>query len=473
MLDDIWQQIDASQTPGGKDMARILVTLRERLGEYADRNADQMSRLKELEQTVDAQGQANNRMRASIEEILTLQELAVAIRSARDIKTITDTLFTQLSRIVEYSLGDLFLFDEQNQNPTSLIGVSEQLTEVARFHLQEGIMDWILSNGKPAMIPRMDANSEYDFLVVPLIVRDRGIGAVMLALPLDQEVSEHDLSLINLLTDQAAVAIEKSRVYEELIEVQGMLESSYSHIMRSERLAAVEELAAGVAHEINNPLQVISSSLELIIMQDGIPADSMQFIEMIERETGRISTIVSDLLDFARKDKSGTQIHPIDLNETIRRSLVLVRHQYKYVDIEVTLDFHEAMPPVYVYDKELQQAFINVLTHNRRVMNDGGKLEITTQPGPVWNIIRFEDTGEGVSEKIIEQIFHGSPFHSVKSGEADSGLALAMSYNLIKKYRGIMSIENKDVGGTVITIKLPIKAPADLEETYEDPVTST
>jgi signal transduction histidine kinase len=476
MLQEAWKRKNADDETAIFDLDRAADVLRERLDEYADRLKALTAQVKDQQRQISAQDKANLEMQASIEEWLTLQELAAAIRSARDIAAVSHTLMTLLPRVVPFTEGDVFLIDEQNRTLTAVTGSSPALSEMLQFHLDEGILDWVMTNGKPAMIPDVypaglcapDAGRP-DYMAIPLIVRGRGIGVVLLSLPADATIEDHALSLLTLLTDQAGVAIEQVRVYEELLEMQRMLETSYSYVMRSERLAAVEDLAAGVAHEINNPLQVISSSIELIRMGNDLPDPSKRFIEMIERESQRIATIVSDLINFARKDKTGMKIHPINVNDTIKRSLVLVRHQFKYAGITVTLDLSDGAVSVYAYEKELQQAFINILTHARRAMESDGTLTITTKPGLVWTTVQFTHTGSGPDDAVLAHILNDSPLHALKSGETNPGLGLSISWSLIKKYNGLMDIENH-AGSATVTVKLPNRIPARQEEPHEQPV---
>ena len=231
----------------------------------------------------------------------------------------------------------------------------------------------------------------------------------------------------------------------ELKEIQVQL-------IQSEKLASVGKLAAGVAHEINNPLTAILTNSSLMLT-DLPPEHSMrEDMQTIVNETLRCRKIVKGLLDFARQTTPEKQL--INVNEIINGTVSLVQNQAKMQNIELHLTLEPSLPKVMVDVQQIQQVFVNIIVNAADVMPDGGKLTIASGVDSKNNMvtISFSDSGPGIDQQHIDKLF--DPFFTTK--ETGTGLGLAISYGIIERHNGTIEVRNNLTGGAVFTIKLPV-----------------
>jgi len=232
-------------------------------------------------------------------------------------------------------------------------------------------------------------------------------------------------------------------------------EYTRQQIMRSERLATLGQLSAGVAHEINNPLTGVLTYVRLIKKrldkrgdEDG---DFRRYLDKVEKETERCSTIVKNLLDFARQ--SAPNLKSVDINLIINESLDLLEHKIRLQNVEVEKRFG-FVPRITADFAQLQQVFMNLIINAVEAMDKGGKLIITTKAldEPKMVEIEFSDTGTGIPKDNLTQIF--DPFFTTKT--KGTGLGLSVVFGIISRHKGEIDVKS-DVGkGTILTIRLPI-----------------
>jgi PAS domain S-box-containing protein len=226
-------------------------------------------------------------------------------------------------------------------------------------------------------------------------------------------------------------------------------------LILSEKLASVGLLAAGVAHEINNPLEIISNYLTYIKYTYD-DAGLNESIEKVREEMRSISNIVSNLVSFS--DKRVQTNERVSLNDTVETLLSLVKHNAKYKHIQI--DYEPLQDDVWFEGSrdEIKQVILNLLKNSFEAMPDGGHIRITTtneeRDGAAMARIDFEDTGPGIDDENPNNIF--LPFYSTKSGvQSKMGLGLSVSYNIIERYNGRISVENLPRRGCRFTILLP------------------
>ncbi|MBE0453903.1 sensor histidine kinase [Roseovarius autotrophicus] len=243
----------------------------------------------------------------------------------------------------------------------------------------------------------------------------------------------------------------------ELREANAKLESTYQQLVMSEKLASIGEITAGVAHEINNPAAVIQGNLDVIRQTLGDAAAPVQHeLGLIDRQVGRISAIVSKLLQFARPTEFGTFEEDVDIAQVLRDCLVLVDHVLSKARITVAITNAPDTPLVTINPGELQQVIINLVTNAAQAMKGGGRLMIATRPlareGHDGAALIVADTGPGIPEDKIAAVF--DPFFTTKPGEG-TGLGLSVSQTLIRQAGGIITAHNRPEGGAAFTVWLP------------------
>jgi PAS domain S-box-containing protein len=239
-------------------------------------------------------------------------------------------------------------------------------------------------------------------------------------------------------------------------------------LVNAEKLASLGTLAAGVAHEINNPLGVILGFCELLLRK--APKDSQQFedLKTIERQGLLCKETVENLLSFARAEKQPLDYS--DLNACIEEITKIVRHLLGKNDITLVLDLEERLPPVKGDARQLQQVFLNVITNAMAAMQNGGRLTIRSfvERPTRRAVVQFQDTGIGIPPDHIDHIFE--PFFTTKPEGKGTGLGLFVSYGIITSYGGTMEcVSTSATGlgkqlGTTFTIKLPTGSVENLEK---------
>ncbi|MDZ7270771.1 MAG: cache domain-containing protein [candidate division KSB1 bacterium] len=229
-------------------------------------------------------------------------------------------------------------------------------------------------------------------------------------------------------------------------------------IMQSERLATVGQLAAGVAHELNNPLGGILLYANLLLekAKDGDPIK--EDLQVIVRETERCRRIVRGLLDFSRQTK--LEMTLTDLNRIINTTLDLVVTQAIFKGITVTRNLSPLLPKVMVDVGQMQQVFINIIMNAAEAMAGNGSLEVTTSvQDNSYVVTSIRDTGPGIPEEIRSKIF--DPFFTTKPLGKGTGLGLSIAFGIVRKHNGVIEVETEVGKGTTFHIKLPVMDTAD------------
>jgi len=242
------------------------------------------------------------------------------------------------------------------------------------------------------------------------------------------------------------------------------LQTAQRKLVQSDRLASLGQLAASVAHEINNPVSGVlnlSMLLERLMANGGYPpgreADFRKYLGLISSETARVGRIVSDLLAFSRRSKP--QRAPADLNKLVRTTIGLADHKLKLINSEVVLLLQEDLPPVECDSSQIQQVILNLVLNGAQAMQPrgGGKLTVRTYLLPDKQNVELsvEDTGEGIAPENLPKIF--DPFFTTKSEAKGVGLGLAVLYGIVKAHEGEVEVTSKRNEGTTFTVTLPLK----------------
>ncbi|HUU52091.1 MAG TPA: cache domain-containing protein [Candidatus Heimdallarchaeota archaeon] len=249
--------------------------------------------------------------------------------------------------------------------------------------------------------------------------------------------------------------LEWGRTLEKKVEERTKeLREAQAHLIQSEKLASLGKLAAGVAHEINNPLGgiLIYSHLLLEDLEESSPYYGN--LEKIVKETTRCKDIVKGLLEFARpKEPEATSTN---VNELLDKSLSLVGSQSLFQNIQVKKHYSTDLPLIVADSSQLQQVFMNIILNAADAMNGNGRLTLRTYLDSSGKdlIIDFEDTGPGIREEDKKKIF--DPFFTTKEVGQGTGLGLSISYSIIRKHQGTIDVQSTFGEGATFTIKLPI-----------------
>src|SRR6202521_2700989 len=225
---------------------------------------------------------------------------------------------------------------------------------------------------------------------------------------------------------------------------------------QADTLSSIGLLAAGVAHEVNTPLAVISSYTQMLAKQLQGDPQKAGLLEKITKQTFRASEIVNNLLNFSRT--SGTELTEISLNKVIADTLALLEHQFKVAHIQVQSELYENLPLIQGNSGRLQQVFLNLFLNAKDAMSSGGVLNVATLNGEFVSV-RVSDTGSGIAQEHIQRIY--DPFFSTKNSPEEgqnrgTGLVLSVTYGIIQEHAGNIRVESRPGEGTTFTLDFPL-----------------
>jgi two-component system NtrC family sensor kinase len=281
-----------------------------------------------------------------------------------------------------------------------------------------------------------------------------------------------DLPFVQALADLAAVAIGNQRATERAARLQrdltttrtlhaearAKLDTAQAQLLQSAKLAAVGELAASIAHEINNPLYAARNSLYLVAQDLPENGTQRQFLTIAQDELARIGKIIERMRDFYRPSRQ--ELALTDLGHLIAETIDLVQTHLRHGNVRVELRLAPALPPVVAHADQLRQVFLNLILNACDAMPQGGTLTITSamlpsdDEGPARVQVEIEDTGEGVPADHLPHLFE--PFYTTKP--QGTGLGLAISAHIITHHGGTIKVDSKLGEGTVFTVALPLQA---------------
>jgi two-component system NtrC family sensor kinase len=241
---------------------------------------------------------------------------------------------------------------------------------------------------------------------------------------------------------------------EELVAMQ-------ARVAQSERLASLGMLAAGVAHEVNNPLGGILALTGLTVEDMAEDDPNRENLEEVIRQTERCRDIVKGLLDFSRQSKSHTEL--VDLNKVLEDTLFLLTKQALFFNIKLVQNLAPDLPRVMADGSQFQQVFMNILMNAVQAMEERGAIAIVTRHGtPDCVEVAISDTGQGIPPDQIDRIF--DPFFTTKASGKGTGLGLSIAYGIVTTHGGSISVRSEVGKGSTFTIRMPIAAEMDQEE---------
>jgi two-component system, NtrC family, sensor kinase len=262
----------------------------------------------------------------------------------------------------------------------------------------------------------------------------------------------------NLMTDHLREAnaklVDWGRTLEKKVEERTQeLRETQAHLVQSEKLASIGKLAAGIAHEINNPLGGILIYSHLILEDTPPGGAHHENLKKIVRETTRCKDIVKGLLDFARPKEP--EMSPVDIPEVLDRCLALMERQALFQNIRIEKSYAPDLPRVVADGGQLQQVFMNIILNAAESMNGQGALGLRVDLDVNRDelTVNISDSGHGISEEDKARLFE--PFFTTKEVGKGTGLGLAISYGIVRKHRGSIEVESEVGKGAIFTVRLP------------------
>jgi two-component system NtrC family sensor kinase len=222
-------------------------------------------------------------------------------------------------------------------------------------------------------------------------------------------------------------------------------------LIQADKLSSIGLLAAGVAHEVNTPLAVISTYAQMLAKQISGDAQKAPLLEKIARQTFRASEIVNSLLNFSRT--SPTEFVSVDVNKVLRETLTLVEHQLAKAAVDVKMALEEALPRIKGNPGKLQQVFLNLFLNARDAMEAGGVLAVRTSAQDGLVLVTVADSGNGIARENLARIF--DPFFTTKGATKGTGLGLSVSYGIVREHGGDIEVQSQLGTGTRFQLSFP------------------
>jgi len=247
-----------------------------------------------------------------------------------------------------------------------------------------------------------------------------------------------------------------AELYEEIMErkrAETALKTTYAQLLHAEKLSAIGNLSASIAHEFNNPLQGVMNIIKGVQRRVPLDKDEMELVNMAVRECNRMRDLIKSLQDFNRPTSG--KIAAVDIHSTVESLLLLGKKEYSTKNIKIEKKFAENMPLIKAVSDQIKQVFLNLLNNAVDSCYKGGTIAVQTEVQNRNVVVRFHDTGIGIKPEEIDHIFE--PFFTTKPEVKGTGLGLSVSYGIIKEHGGKITVESAPGKGTTFSVTLPIK----------------
>ncbi|MDH4158365.1 MAG: ATP-binding protein, partial [candidate division Zixibacteria bacterium] len=423
----------------------------------------------ELEEKITSLTESNRQLKRKIFDLYTIFEISRNFNAVLEFQTLLDTFILTSLAQVGASKGAIYLRERGRSDGFALVkkrGSGQFPGKDETFATDSKLAVYLAKLNRPVITneiiddtaspaERKILKNFHPGLMVPLIYQTDLSGLLILTDKVSgREFSMDDIEFLSILGSQISVAIENARLYEAEKEATQQLRAAQQQLVNSERLAALGEMSAKVAHEINNPLGIIKNYILLLRRSIADNVDAEGYSEVVGQEIDRIARIVKELLDFHRP--RSIALVKLDLAEVVDDVLELMGRQCEKHNVKLIRNYGEGRPQVLASAENLKQVFINVVINAFDVMPQGGTLTVDIEREGENVLLRFSDTGPGISPELVPRIFE--PFFTTKEPGKGTGLGLSVCYGIIKQHKGTITYKNLDTGGS-FEIVLPAAKP--------------
>jgi signal transduction histidine kinase/DNA-binding response OmpR family regulator len=417
--------------------------------------------------------QLEDRLQRRNEELEALVRVGVEFNQRLGLGELTERMVHIITQEFSAQYVALYLFDDHGWPVLcrdSQRGESSPSEAEPLLQRPDSIVGRVYHTGQAVLVSEAGSQVEclgqpgiQSALAVPLHHHDQLLGILVVAHRQPNFYGDSKLRMARSLGEQAALAVRNAQLYaalhsyaqnlEAMVEERTReLRSAQAQLIQSEKLAALGRLAAGIAHEVNNPLQPILNGLEFAIedIANGQPVDP-QSLRVAEQEVQRIKGIVAGLLDFARP--STGEIVPVNLHALVDEVVFLTQKQLEQQHIHM-LQALQPVPPVCGTPAQLKQVLLNLVLNAAQSMEGGGTLGIAVHRQGEGAALVVSDTGKGMDSATLDRIFE--PFYSTKND--GTGLGLAVTYGIVQGHGGTISVQSEIEKGSQFTVWLPCES---------------
>lgn len=371
-------------------------------------------------------------------------------------------------------LADSFAFDQcaiyllntekSKLNLSVVVGNKQGCQQ--EYKAGEGLSGLAMKQGKPIIITHSRPNKElwrgvYDkgalgftTIICAPVKDDIFYGILYLKNREKKTIPPKKRRLLDVITLQLATAIKNYECIIHLTDANKKMQDMQARLVHAEKLLALGEMAATLAHEIRNPLMSIGGFAKRLHQQLGPDSSHMVYVQRIVKEVERLERLMDGIVHFSEKD--GYELSQEDINSIMDEVIQFFEDEFKRNGIYVAKTLSPDMPMVEVDRQQVKLAFNNLLANAIQAMRGGGILILQTRQEGGWIVAEVSDTGGGIDPKIMGNIFN--PFYTTKA--SGTGLGLAITHSIITNHKGIIEVNNNIGVGVTFTIKLPGAAKA-------------
>lgn len=400
-----------------------------------------------------------------------LHTIAEAVSRRLDVDEMLRVALDALTHVTGHEISSLHLLspDGQTLHLHGDRGLRPQLREVNRvLRVGEGLIGRVAARGETLHIRDVTAAPDLlpearetvlregirGFVCVPIESRGRILGTLSLGRRASTAFTDAEIALVEASANQIGLALEHGRLYAETRQRIEELRQAETQLVEDARLSTVGKLAAGLAHEINNPLATILAQAELLLTRSEQSDEGRRRLRAIIEETSRAAKLVQNLLHLARRQSP--ERRPCALSEQVRFVLELKAHELRRDGIEVVTEFSQ-VPPLWVDESQIRQVVLNLVQNAHQAMAGQASprvLTVRTVPGDGQARIEILDTGPGIPADALPRIFDA--FFTTKSSGEGTGLGLWVSYSIVEQHGGHLRAENRPDGGAMFVVELPL-----------------
>src|SRR6267142_1245016 len=409
---------------------------------------------------------SEDEMRRRNRELNALNAMAVIATQSFDLDEILNLTLRQVISLFGAETGSVYL-------STGVDGIfrrragwgprSEARVRMSEASFAEGFGDLVMRSRAevvtqdfvphlpPTVVEFVCADRLPGWIWVLLWSKDKPIGIMGIASKESRHYSSNDENLLVAISRQLATTIEKVQLYEETCRAYEDLRRTQEQLLQSEKMSAVGQLIAGVAHELNNPLTAILGYAQLL-ESEGLDDRAADFVRKLFKQAQRTHRVVQNLLSFARQRKPQKQ--EVDIRKIVDETLALRDYDLKVNNILVERDTPAEVPSVTADPHQLEQVFLNIINNSVDAILEGGKGgKIKVRIQSIDGQVRIEFLDSGVGIKDPNRIF--DPFYTTKTVGKGTGLGLSICYGIIKEHGGDVTAHNRPEGGASIEVRLP------------------
>ena len=425
---------------------------------------------------------AEDEMRRRNRELNALNAMAVVAAQSFDLDEILNLTLRQVVTLFGAESGTVYLSDSdtttyrrraawgprsRDKMRTAEVCFTEGFGDLVMRSRTEVVTAEYLPHLPPMVAEFVRSEADRSWIWVLFWGKDSPVGIMGLCSNLGYEYSSNDENLLVAISRQLATTIEKVRLYEETCRAYEDLRKTQEQLLQSEKMSAVGQLIAGVAHELNNPLTAILGYAQLL-ETEGLNSRAQDYVSKLFKQAQRTHRVVQNLLSFARQRKP--ERDEVDLRKVLDETLALRDYDLKINNIRVERDLPSEKALVVADPHQIEQVFLNIINNAvDAILETGrsGKLKIRISCVGSHVCTQFTDDGAGI--KDAKRIF--DPFYTTKSVGKGTGLGLSICYGIVKEHGGDITANNAPEGGAVIEVRLPAAVSANVEPEAPKPVT--